>query len=63
MKIVTTCLLGFVTMSLSLILKKGKTERMISGTAKRLIGLNGRQLALNVNGTLINHVILSRITF
>ena len=35
-------------------LKKGKTECMIFGTAKRLNALNGRQLALTVNGTLIN---------
>ena len=35
-------------------LKKGKTECMIFGTAKRLNTLNGRQLALTVNGTLIN---------
>ena len=35
-------------------LKMGKTECMIFGTAKRLNALNGRQLALSVNGTLIN---------
>ena len=35
-------------------LKKGKTECMIFGTAKRLNVLNGRRLALTVNGTLIN---------
>ena len=35
-------------------LKKGKTECMIFGTAKRLNALNGRQLSLTVNGTLIN---------
>ena len=46
---------GFVIMSLSLInLKKGKTESMIFGTAKRLNALNGRQLALTLNETLIN---------
>ena len=32
----------------------GKTECMIFGTVKRLNALNGRQLALTVNGTLIN---------
>ena len=35
-------------------LKQGKTECMSFGTAKRLNALNGRQLALTVNGTLIN---------
>ena len=35
-------------------LKKGKTECMIFGTDKRLNALYGRQLALTVNGTLIN---------
>ena len=38
-------------MSLSLLLKKAK---LIFGTAKRLNALNGRQLALTVNGALIN---------
>ena len=35
-------------------LKKGKNECMIFSTAKRFNALNGRQLALTVNGTLIN---------
>ena len=35
-------------------LKKGKPECMIFSTAKRLNALNGRQLALSVNGTLSN---------
>ena len=39
-------------------LKKGKTECMIFGIAKRLNALNGRQLALTVNGTLINTCLL-----
>ena len=32
----------------------GKTDSMVFGTAKRLNVLNGRQLALPVNETLIN---------
>ena len=36
-------------------LKKGKTECMIFSPAKRLNAFNGRQLALTVNGTLINY--------
>ena len=55
MKIVTTFLLGSVIMSWSLIFKKrGQPECKIFGTAKRFNALNGRQLALTVNGTLIN---------
>ena len=45
----------FCDNELVLNLKKGKTECMIFGTAKRLHALNGRQLALSVNGTLINN--------
>ena len=54
MKIVTTCASWFRDNELVLNLKKGKTECMIFGTAKRLNALNGRRLALTVNGTLIN---------
>ena len=54
MKIFTTCASWFHDNELVLNLKKGKTECMIFGTAKRLNALNGRRLALTVNGTLIN---------
>lgn len=35
-------------------LKKGKTEVMLFGTAKRLSGFDGKELNLSVNGSLID---------
>ena len=35
-------------------LKKGKTECMGEGTAKRLNSLNGKELSISINGTMIN---------